>query len=72
MSEKSDNTDSVNHNFARIRIDSYNSLSIEKILTFHNAIIIIKSIINKHKNHYYYNIFLEKGSYKDKSDTQYF
>ena len=33
----------------------------EKILT-----------VNKNKNHYYYNIFLEKGSYKDKFNTEYF
>ena len=32
---KSDITDSINHNFARIRIDSYNSLLTETILTFH-------------------------------------
>ena len=49
----------------RIRIDSYNSLHIAKILTFHNTIILIKSIVNKKKNNYYYNIFLEKCSYKD-------
>ena len=30
------------------------------------------SNVNKDKNEYYYNIFLEKGSHKDKSDTQYF
>ena len=36
ISEKSGITDSMNHNFARIRIDSYNSTPIEKILTFHN------------------------------------
>ena len=54
-------TDSINHNFARIRIDSYNSLPIEKILTFHNAITLIKSVVNKNENNYYYNIFLEKG-----------
>ena len=41
--------DSVNHNFRRIRIDSYNSLSIEKILTFHNVIILIKPVVNKNK-----------------------
>ena len=34
--------------------------------------ILIKSVINKNKNEYYYNILLEKGSYKDKSDTRYF
>ena len=72
LSEKSGITDSVNHNFGKIRIDSYNSLPIEKILTFHNIIILIKSVVNKNKNNYYYNIFLEKGSYKDKSDIRYF
>ena len=59
-------------NFARIRIDSYNSLPIEKILTFNNVIILFKSVVNKNKNNYYYNIFLEKCSYKDKSNTEYF
>ena len=53
----------INHNFARIRINSYNSLPIEKTLIFHNVIIIIKSVVNENKNNYYYNIFLEKGSY---------
>ena len=72
ISRKCVHTGSINHNFARIRIDSYNSLLIEKILTFHNVIIRIKSVVNKNKNEYYYNIFLEKGSYKDKSNTEYF
>ena len=27
------------------------------------------SVVSKDKNSYYYNIFLEKGLYKDKSDT---
>ena len=44
----------------------------EKILTSHNLIILIKSVVNKNKNNYYYNIFLEKGQYKDKSNTEYF
>ena len=34
ISTKSGITDSINYNFAKIRIDSYNSLPIEKILTF--------------------------------------
>ena len=63
ITEKIGITDSANHNFARIRIDSYNSLPIEKILTFHIVIILIKSVINKNKNNYYYNIFLEEDSY---------
>ena len=47
--EKSSITNSVNHNFARIRVDWDNSLPIEKILTFH-VITVIKSV-NKNKNH---------------------
>ena len=69
ISEKSGITDSIiNHNFGEIRIDSYNYLPIEKILIFRNVIILIKSVVNKNKINYYCNIFLEKGSYKDKSD----
>ena len=63
ISGKSGITDSINLNFGKIRIDSYNSLPIEKILTFHIVIILIKSVINKNKNNYYYNIFLEEDSY---------
>ena len=71
INEKSGITDIVNHNPVRIRTDLYNSLPIEKILTFHNIIILIKSVVNKNKNEYYYNIFLEKSLYKDKSNTRY-
>ena len=69
---KSGITNSINHNFSRIRIDSYNYLPIEKILTFYNVIILINSVVNKNKNYYYLNICLEKGSYNDKSNTNYF
>ena len=34
-----------------------------EMLTFHNVIILIKSVF-KYKNNYYYNIFLENGLYK--------
>ena len=50
--------------FAKIKVDSYNSLPIEKALTFHNVIILIKPVLNKDKNHYYYKMFLEKCSYQ--------
>ena len=70
INEKSGIIDIISHNFAGISIDSYNSLSIEK--AFQNAIIPISSVVNKTINDYYYDIFLEKGSYKDKSNTQYF
>ena len=71
-SEKRRTTENINHNFRKIRIILYNTLPIEKILTFHNLIILIKSVVNNDKNNYYYSIFLEKSSYKDKSDTYYF
>ena len=52
------------YNYAKIKVDSYDSLPLEKILTFYNVAILIKSVFNKDKNNYYYNIFLEKCSYK--------
>ena len=54
-------TYSISHNFARIKIDSYNSLPIEKTLIFYNVMILIKSVVNKSKNNYYYNMLLEKS-----------
>ena len=42
ISEKSGITYGIDHNFARTRTDSYNSLPVEKTLTFHNVIILIK------------------------------
>ena len=72
ISQKSGTTNSIDRNFGKIRIDSYNSLPFEKILTFHNVIILIKSVVSKDTSSYYYNIFLEKGSYKNKSNTEYF
>ena len=69
ISEKNRIIGNINHNFEKIRTDSYNSFPIDQILTFHNVIILFKSIVNKNKNEYYYNIFLEKGLYKGKSDT---
>ena len=51
------------HYHAKIKVDSYNSLPREKTLTLHSVIILIKSVLNKDQNYYYYNIFLEKCSY---------
>ena len=59
-SEKSGIADSIDSNFAKIRIDLYSYLPIEDILTIHNVITLIKLVINENKNKYYYNIFLEK------------
>ena len=52
ISKKSVIADNISYNFGRIRIDSYNSLPIEKILTFHNVIVLIKSVVNKNGNNY--------------------
>ena len=57
IGDKSFIPDSINHNFGKIRTDSFNSLPIEKKLACHNLIILIKSVVNKNKNEYYYNIF---------------
>ena len=71
ISEKRGITDSTDQNFARIRISSCDPLPIEKTTTCHNVIILIKLSVNKNENDYYYIIFLEKGSYEDKSNTKY-
>ena len=52
------------HYFAKIKVDPYDSLPIAKILALHNLLILIKSVLNKDKNHFYYSIFLEKYSYQ--------
>ena len=37
----------VFHNYGEIKIDSDDDLSLEKILTLHNVVILIKSVFNK-------------------------
>ena len=44
ITKESGIADSINHDFGNIRIESYNSLPIEKILTFRNVIIHLKSV----------------------------
>ena len=41
-------------------------------MILHNAIILIKSVLNEDKNEYYFNIYLEESLYKDKSNAEYF
>ena len=65
-------TNSINHDFGKIRIDLYNSFPIKTILIFHNVIILMKSVVNKNKNKCYCNIVFEKCSYKYKCQKQYF
>ena len=60
VSQKSGITFVFCHKYAKIKIESYDSLPLEKTLTLHNVIILIKSVFNKDRNHHYSNIFLEK------------
>ena len=47
-----------------MKVDLFDSLPLEKTITFHNLIKLIKSVFNKDKNNSYYNIFLEKTLYE--------
>ena len=51
------------HYNTKIKVDSYDSLHVEKTLALH-VLIHIKSVLNKDQNHYYYNIFLKKCSFQ--------
>ena len=61
---KSDTTYVISHSCAKTKVDLYDSLPLEKTITFHSVIILIKSVWNTDKNNYYYNIFLQKASYE--------
>ena len=52
------------YNFARFKIDTYDSLPLGKTLILHNVLIHIKSVFDKDQKHYYYTIFSEKCSYQ--------
>ena len=59
------------HIFLKIKVDSHDSWPIEKALTLHNVMILIKSALNK--DHYYYKILLDKCLYQIvKKETQFF
>ena len=64
ISIKSGSTYIISHCFAKIKVDSYDYLPIEKTLALYNVMILIKSVLDKDRNHYYYKIFLEKCSYQ--------
>lgn len=48
----------------KIKINSDDYLPLEKTPNMHNVVALVKSVFNKNQNHYYYQTFLEKGSYK--------
>ena len=39
------------HCFAKIKVDSFDYLPVEEILTLQNVVILIKSVLNKDKSH---------------------
>ena len=51
-SQKRSITYTFSEYFAKIKVDSYDSLPIEKRLALHNVIMHIKSVLNEEKNHY--------------------
>ena len=52
------------HYYAKIKVNFYDSLPIKDILTLHNVIVLIKSVLHKDLNHHYCNTFLEQFSYQ--------
>ena len=50
----------ISHNYAKIKVDSYDSLPLDKKLILHNIIINMMSVLDTEQNHNNYNIFLEK------------
>ena len=49
VSVKSGMTYIIFHNYAKIKVDSYDSLPLEKTMAIDDAIILIKSVYNKDK-----------------------
>ena len=52
------------HNYAKMKIDSFFYLTLEKTLTLHNVKILIKSVFNKNQNHCYFNKLFKECSYR--------
>ena len=64
INPKSSVTYIFSHYFVKIKFVSHDSLPIDKTLDLHNVVILVKSVLNKDKKHYYYKIFLEKCLYQ--------
>ena len=54
----------VCHNYAKIKVDSCDSLLLENTLILHSVIILFKSVFNKCKNKYCSDIFFKKDFYQ--------
>ena len=64
VSQKSGIPYVFSNHYAKINVDSYDSLPIEKALTLDNVIIHTKSVLKKDQNHYCHDILLEKYLYQ--------
>ena len=42
----------ISQSYARIKVDSYDSLSLEKTLTWHNVITLIELVFKKNQSNY--------------------
>ena len=51
---KSGITYAIPNNYAKIKVDSHDSLPLEKTMTFADVTILIQSVFNKDKNNYYH------------------
>ena len=51
ISKKSGITYGISHNYARIKIDSHDPLPLQKTLSIHNDIILMKLVFNEDQNH---------------------
>ena len=60
ISLKSGMTYIFSHYFAELKVDSYDYLPKQVILTLHHVITLIRSVLCTDKNHYYYEKFLKK------------
>ena len=52
------------YKYARIKVDSYDPLPLDKMLTLHNIMILIKSVFNEDQKHLFFNMFFKKCSYQ--------
>ena len=61
ISLKSNTTYILFHCLVKIKVDSYDFLLMEKRLTLYDVIMLIKWVLNKHKNHYhFFKVFFRK------------
>lgn len=54
----------LSHSYAKIKVALCDSLPLEKTMTLHNFMILIKSVFSNDKNNCYYNKFVENESYE--------